>query len=476
MSQAIDQSRQPSCPPRFRRWWLYLGIIPLVILGPLLAIHFIDCAAADRALEEAIAEADRLDPGWRLEDIEAKRRQIPDEKNGALIVLSAHRRLPGNWFNVVEKIEDKLIHPPPVRMDNNLAKELRAALEPAAQAITEARRLAHFRDGRFPINYAPIPMDTSTKDRQKTRDIGWLLAYDGWHLLQEGKFEAAWTSSRAILNTARSLGDEPLLITQLLRIVLRRFAVSFMERTLAQGIISEPHLEDIQIALTEEAGEPLLLHVFRGARAGAYKKFLHWEKIGVPWDQLPVSGRGGYWNGARERIAGKTAKLKEGNAWTLTFYTKGIEDLKKPGVPRHKLLIIFHKIMQEWDKEPVGWLLLVTPFSIQFEFEMCREMPLHCAFSGIAAERFRLQRNRWPNSLDELVKAGLLNEIPIDLMDGKPLRFRRTIDGLVIYSIGADGKYRGDALDDLSKYDPHQERSEFRLWDVTSRGQASAKP
>jgi len=44
------------------------------------------------------------------------------------------------------------------------------------------------------------------------------------------------------------------------------------------------------------------------------------------------------------------------------------------------------------------------------------------------------------------------------------------------YSIGADDKYRGDALDDLSKFDPDQVRSEFRLWDVSRRGQASLKP
>jgi len=95
---------------------------------------------------------------------------------------------------------------------------------------------------------------------------------------------------------------------------------------------------------------------------------------------------------------------------------------------------------------------------------------LQASIAALAAERFRLLQNRWPKSLDELVKAGLLKEIPIDLMDGQPLRFRRTIDGLVIYSVGVDGTYRGDALDNLANFDPRKDRPEFRLWDVKRRG------
>src|SRR5262249_39916071 len=89
VSQAAAQT-QSTPPPRRtrRRWWLKWTIIPLlVVLCPLLTIHYFDNAAAERTLAEAVAEADRLDPGWRLEDLEAARRKIPDDKNGAVVVL-----------------------------------------------------------------------------------------------------------------------------------------------------------------------------------------------------------------------------------------------------------------------------------------------------------------------------------------------------------------------------------------------------
>src|SRR5713226_5803442 len=48
----------------------------------------------DRELRAAIAEADRLDPGWRLAELEAARAEILDEENAALQVLAARRLLP----------------------------------------------------------------------------------------------------------------------------------------------------------------------------------------------------------------------------------------------------------------------------------------------------------------------------------------------------------------------------------------------
>jgi hypothetical protein len=39
-----------------------------------------------------------------------------------------------------------------------------------------------------------------------------------------------------------------------------------------------------------------------------------------------------------------------------------------------------------------------------------------------------------------------LKEIPVDPYDGAPLRMRRLDDGLVIYSVGPDGKDNGGTL------------------------------
>jgi hypothetical protein len=442
-------------------------VFPLVILVPLMAIHYLDGAAAERALAEAVAEADRLDPGWRLEDIEAKRRQIPEEKNGALMVLSAYRMMPKKWFSTT--IDSKLTQAPPVRLDEQLTKELRDQLKPLAGAITRARQVVQFPEGRFAITYAPIPLNTPLREPDKSRMVAFLLLLDGRLQIQEGKLEEAWTSIRAILNTGRSVGDEPLPFVQLMPISTSRMAVELLERTLAQGIISEPLLPEMQKALAEEAKEARWLRSLRGERASAYRMFLHWENSGVSWDQLSPNGRGlGFF--PRERIGGITTKIKKGNAWTLRFYTQVIENFKKSGVPLHQSVQELRENVTEWDKKFEFWALWVAYLPKFAETYQLSQTELHCACAALASERFRLQKKRWPVSLGELVKADVLKEIPIDPMDGKPLRVRRTVDGLVIYSVGADGKYRGDALDNLANFDPKQARPEFRLWDVSRRG------
>src|ERR1700756_2904212 len=52
----------------------------------------------DRDFRAAIAEADRIDPGWRLMELETSRAEVPDSENAALQVLAAKRLIPAGWF------------------------------------------------------------------------------------------------------------------------------------------------------------------------------------------------------------------------------------------------------------------------------------------------------------------------------------------------------------------------------------------
>src|SRR5262249_6281213 len=197
---------------------------------------------------------------------------------GALIVLSARRKMPAKWTPDLDEI---FSCPPPFHLNEKLAQELRDDLKPVAKVITEARRLVDFPEGRFAITYGPDHFKFSPQHHDTVRTIGLVLQLDGWLQLQDGKSEQAWKSSRAVLNTGRSLGDEPLLMTQFIRIALRRIAGGLMERILAQGKVSELLLAQIQKAVAEEASEPMLLRGLRGERAAFYRTLLHWEKQGI---------------------------------------------------------------------------------------------------------------------------------------------------------------------------------------------------
>lgn len=89
---------------------------------------------------------------------------------------------------------------------------------------------------------------------------------------------------------------------------------------------------------------------------------------------------------------------------------------------------------------------------------------LRCATAGLAAERYRLNEQRWPNDLAALVPR-FLEAVPNDPFDGRPLRLRRLQDGLVIYSVGPDRVDDGGKLDGQTP-DARGTDVGFQLWDT----------
>jgi hypothetical protein len=86
------------------RWLKWAGCGLLILLIPVVTVLIVGvCAWAWRhhrvqeRLNEALAELDRTDPGWRLADIEAEREQIPEEENSARVVVAAAKLLPKDW-------------------------------------------------------------------------------------------------------------------------------------------------------------------------------------------------------------------------------------------------------------------------------------------------------------------------------------------------------------------------------------------
>ena len=82
------------------------------------------------------------------------------------------------------------------------------------------------------------------------------------------------------------------------------------------------------------------------------------------------------------------------------------------------------------------------------------------ALTACALERHWLAHGNYPEHLAELVPS-YLDKVPLDIIDGQPLRYRRTDDGkFVLYSIGLDGK------DDGGKpIDPkHKDSAESWFW------------
>ena len=119
---------------------------------------------------------------------------------------------------------------------------------------------------------------------------------------------------------------------------------------------------------------------------------------------------------------------------------------------------------------------LLVPATVKVaEADIRRFALVRTAITGVAAERYRLSHDKWPESLDVLVKEGLLKEVPLDPYDGKPLRFKRLVDGLIVYALGPDGQDNGGKRDPHNPIAPGTDIG-FRLWNQNSRRQPPKPP
>jgi hypothetical protein len=454
-----------------RRWlrWLKRAGWGLLIL-----LFLAVCAWAwwhhsvQQRLSEALAELDRSEPGWRLEDIEAAREKIPEEENSARVVIAASKLLPQPW--PPKDFPDLLTQFAP---EGQLAPDdfarLNRELEKVRPALDEARKLAKMPRGSHHIVYERNTAETRLDDQGKTRRIAILLAYDAVRYNQIGDGKNALISCRAALNTARSLGDEPITISQLLRTACVVTACQAIERTLAQSEPPPDELSALQRALEVEDAFADLLIIMRGERAMGNALFEAVENgdvslnglAGVRWSWLDYA-----------LISIWRMDTHEDHVLMLSLMARAIADAQ---LPMHEQIEAERQLDQEIQavralpRPPLLTGLLMSPMTKRGESSRRKHACIRCMTIALAAEHYRRECGAWPDTLEKL-RPKHLTAVPLDPYDGQPLRYHRLDDGAVIYSVGHDTIDDGGNLDREHPSQPGMDIG-FRLWNVAKRRQ-----
>jgi hypothetical protein len=487
-----DLLETPPVHARKRSRWLpvLLLLVPVLLLaGGYLYLTL----AAQRQLREAAAEVDRLDPHWRFKDIEAARADVPDERNGAALVLKARALLPGGWPSWDlgytgpdpdgetrrKALEKSFMELTPQRQLNEDQRDaLRAELKRAAAALAEARKLKDYPEGRYALTYSTDLLSTPVPHVQPARAVVYLIQFDILLRAQEGDADGALESCRAILNCARSLGDEPFLVSQMVRMALRAIVVSPVQRTLAEGEPSDAALRPLQELLEDETAAPLMLIGTRGERAVLDQSLeaIETGKSKMTARDLLKAAAASAVDGPPESAGGPAALLDDlalrsnagvtsQRAALLRYMTRAVEVAK---LPPERQYAGYKELEADRKDQPLLVRVLAPLLTKVAEADRRSGTQLRCAAVALAAERYRRDRGRWPDGPGALVAAGYLRGVPTDLYDGRPLRWRRLDDGVVVYSVGPHGKDHGGRMDFHDALAPDTNLG-FRLWDVKHR-------
>jgi hypothetical protein len=478
---------------RARRRWPYLVIILSLPVVALIGVLFYYDYVADRELQAAIDEADQLDPHWQLPDVEKDRAVIPPDKDSGARAIAAKQLLVSGWpawdspsaGSAPPEADEKrqaladsfqqLEHQRQLNPEQVAA--LRKEMKRASPALAEARKLIELTEGRYPITYSPDFVSTLIPHTQDARQVASLLAFDALLRAQDLDLDGALGSCRGVVNCGRSVGDEPLLVSQLVRMACRAVAVDRAQRVLAQGEPSEDALRQLQELLEKEEAVPLMLIGMRGERAGSD------QLMALMQSGKLKSGNMGFLTGGPPGSApamGLSAVLqfppflKIQRAAMLRYTTKAVEIAKLPPEQQRER---FKELDATAKDQPLLVKLLAPALGTVAEANLRTHAQLRSAIVATAAERYRRAKGQWPEQLEALKEAGYLTAIPTDPYDAQPLRLRRLQDGLVIYSVGPDGQDNGGKLDPHNPVAPGTDLG-FRLWDVAQRRQPpdAAKP
>jgi hypothetical protein len=454
-----DRHPAVTAPPRRRRLWLLIVGVPLLIAA---ASGMVWLAHVNGELQSAIAEADRLDPRWRLDDLLADR-ATPPVPNSVDKIVAADRLRPPQWEPL--SFVAPLIYLPDRRLTAEQAAALTKAVAALQPVFAVARSLIDTPHGRHAVTYTSSWYGTARPTINSSCAVAYLLEYDVYARIQAGDADGAVQSAHAAFNAYASIGDEPQMLSQTNRIVGESSAIRLLERALAQGEPSDAVLAAFQVRLTDAEAEPRLLYGLRGERAGWYRVFERVRDGSVP-PSIFVNRPGTL--SADTVLINTPGMLTKNQATSLHFMTELVEIVKRPPGGWTEPLVAQQAKIADLPSfvRPLG------SWAVNFAKSGRRHYAqLRCAVVAVAAERFRRTTGQWPATPDELVTAGLLPAVPIDpYAAGRRIKFARRADGLTVYSVGRNGMDDGG---DLTREPTTGETADlgFRLWDVGARRQ-----
>ncbi len=450
-------------PVKLRRVWLRRVLLFLLLATVNMLVGFAvlrgwESRELQRDLAAAYAATDLLDPDWRLADLVAKLPPVAEGDDIGPLIAEAHAIQKGRtmdrdprYAEVMEGLK------PPLPLSLEQKEFLQGEFDKMPGIVEVGRRLKDRPHARLVTKIAPEYFTTLVPHVQHARALIDVMMHDAW-LRSDASPDAGLESCMAVLNLGRSMAHEPFLIAFLVRCRAHAALAEGVERCISQGEARLEMLGQLQAQIEREANESEMLTGLRGERAGMMNDFKDPQRV----DQFI------YQEGASGRPM-RTPTFLEEASWFfshrprvglpgyLLYMDRVVEAAQ---LPLHEQPDAMARIEAGLQNEAIITKLLAPGMTKICKSHLRSQGQLRSLASVLACERYRMQHKAWPASLESLVEAKLLSTVPLDPCDGKPLRYRRTLEGLVVYSVGDnrvdDG---GDMPRDLV----------VRLWDVPCR-------
>jgi hypothetical protein len=180
-----------------------------------------------------------------------------------------------------------------------------------------------------------------------------------------------------------------------------------------------------------------------------------------------IISRSSYLGGKTQEIV-LMASLSESHAWMLRHFAAVIDASRLPAASQQTEL---RQLQTQAGSATALAKLLIPAYTKFHQQSRLTHARMRCGIVALALDRYRLKHKEWPADLAKITP-DFLAEVPIDPFTDEPLQYRKTDNGVVVFSYGPDGDHRGHCYDPLAPMPPHwiAASCEFRLWDPVYRG------
>jgi hypothetical protein len=415
-----------------KRKFIWVVVVLSLLLTPLVAWRLVT-RDVDRRLA-AIRAAGLPTSGEELNQWYAS---VPDDQNAALLVTNAVGLLRSfestdNRYWEIRNLKT------PLRGQSLDVKQRRLLSDYVAMnaaALAKAHEAARLPKSCYPIDLRQG--EGTLLPHLRLKALARLEEYTALLALGTSSSNQVVVSIASILDLARTLEEEPIVVSQDERTRLLACAKDTLERSLAMTSFGSAELASLQDAFSKSEKTNLMVRGLIGERAMYIPLFRtnineieRLRKDLLKEESLPLTGRR-WWN----------YRTIQWLNHDLSFFLDAMETnivltLSPPG---NLLAESNAQAMITVAKQRQYALSAICLPKMQKVLRRERSGLAHLRLSSaaLAVERFRLSEGRLPAKIEEL-SPQFLPAVPADPFDGAPLRYRRLAKGYIIHSIGQD--------------------------------------
>lgn len=431
--------------------WGVLVVFCLVALWALVTVIW--NWSADRRLDKKLTQLRARGEPLTVSDLQRHHEKLlaDIERNGAYLYLAALKSLKKGYCKE-EQLLPIINGQLPTLGERLSAGEAQKALDFLEKHtwFFELVELAQQCDDCvFPRQYTDGPA-MSLPELGLLRKASRIILLKCYWATSRGDFDTAISSLGTVFRMARDIGNDWLLITQLVRVAIIREGISLLEHLLSAGALSADQLARLEksvpetldmdsyiMSLIAERGaaglwcfDKMLAEsatIFSMLNGGEIEKFLNYI-----WWLVP---RG---------------VVKDQCVRYLDFMTAMIDYAK---LPPHEGRVRIRDHYNAFEKELKGGgmfayvqnfllELLVPLLDTSYIQYLVGSQRLILAHTVLALERFRLERGTLPETLDELVPE-YIDRVPDDCFSSGKIRYLKDAKGYTVWSVSADGVDNG---------------------------------